>query len=264
MKNTLAIIIDNLSISLLIGIIAYSWCQFYIHSVCISALIALIFFASAILICWLITKEITKKQKLNKQAKENINAISEKLQFLSADKQILWLKQSIYQDLEVEIKTNFIYYDKKIIYNALTYDNLNQNDFYKIMQEITLYYSPYDFEKIEILCSSFSKELLTYVKSLNICVVLTNKVSAIQKYKLCAFSLPCDIKIVCPVKNYKYFIEYALSPARTKSYLLLGIILVLSSFFVIYKLYYLIFGTMLLVLSIITLSKHLKAKNNSA
>ena len=240
MKNTLAIIIDNLSISLLIGIIAYSWCQFYIHSVCISALIALIFFASAILICWLITKEITKKQKLNKQAKENINAISEKLQFLSADKQILWLKQSIYQDY------------------------LNQNDFCKIMQEITLYYSPYDFEKIEILCSSFSKELLTYVKSLNICVVLTNKISAIQKYKLCAFSLPCDIKIVCPVKNYKYFIEYALSPARTKSYLLLGIILVLSSFFVIYKLYYLICGTLLLVLSIITLSKHLKAKNNSA
>ena len=104
----------------------------------VGANFALICFASAMLICWLITKEITKKQKLNKQAKENINAISEKLQFLSADKQILWLKQSIYQDLEVEIKTNFIYCDKKIIYNALTYDNLNQNDFCKIMQEITL------------------------------------------------------------------------------------------------------------------------------
>lgn len=264
MKNTLAIVIDNISISLLIGIIAYSWCQFYIHSVSISALIALIVFATAILICWLITKQITKKQKLNKQAKENINAISEKLQFLSTDKQILWLKQSIYKDMNAEIKTNFIYYDKKIIYNALLFDNLNQNDFHKIIREITLYYSKCDFDQIEILCSNFSKELSNYAKSLNISVVLTNKVNAVQKYKLCASSLPCEITIVHPVKNYKYFFEYALSPARTKSYLLLGVVLVLSSFFVIYKLYYLIFGTLLLILSIITLSKHLKTKNNSA
>lgn len=107
MRNKLAIIIDNTCLSILAGVVAYSWCQFYTHSIKISILAALIMVATSILLCWIITKQSLKKRNINKQTKNNINRIYQKLIFCSNKEQLLWLKQSIIQNQPAQMHTSF-------------------------------------------------------------------------------------------------------------------------------------------------------------
>ena len=262
MKSKLAIIIDSASISLLTGLIAFSWCQFYVHMAQISLLVALCVMATSILICWIINKQLLKKRNITKQNKNNINSIFDKLRFCSEDKQIVWLKQSIIPNKKADIYQKFFYFDDSIIYNALLHSNLTPDDLCKIIRDIGLYCQPETIKSITIIGGGFNNDLKNFAKSLNVNIILLDKVNAILKYNLTPDGLPSSVCVVKPVKNYKYFINYAFSPARTKSYLMLGLVLLLSSFFVLYKVYYLIFGTILLTMSIITVLKHLKKKNS--
>lgn len=142
-------------------------------------------------------------------------------------------------------------------------ENFNKNNLCIVLREITQYYAPKDLDNITILCSNANNNLKHYINALNIKIDILNSENAIIKYQLKEQDLNCFIHEIKPIKNYKFFIEYALSPARAKSYLMLGLILLISSFFVLYKIYYLIFGTILLTLAIITFSKRIKNKNSA-
>ncbi len=70
-----------------------------------------------------------------------------------------------------------------------------------------------------------------------------------------------DTSIVKP--TYKQLIEYAFSPSRSKNYWALGLILLLSSFFVAFKIYYLISGSILILIGIIVKFLPNKHKNDN-
>jgi len=52
--------------------------------------------------------------------------------------------------------------------------------------------------------------------------------------------------------TFKQILSYAISRERTKNYILLGLVLIFSSFFVMFKIYYLVFGSILLAMAILT------------
>ena len=262
MKNIVAIIIDDVSISLLCGLVAYSWCQFYVHSIIISVVVALIVMATCGLFCYVFSKHFVKKRNLNKQQKDNITKIYQKLQFCSKTQQMHWLKQSLKLEDNTTSHSNYFWHNHTIIYNALL-DNMDKDALCKILREIVLDCDIANIKQITILCNNIEASLKGFAKTLDIKIELLDKVEAVARYNLQESTLNAPINIRCPIKNYKYFVNYAFALERTKSYLLLGLVLILSSFFVLYKIYYLVFGTFLITLAIITLLKHLKNKNST-
>ncbi len=52
--------------------------------------------------------------------------------------------------------------------------------------------------------------------------------------------------------TFKQVLSFAVSKERTKNYFLLGIVLIFSSFFVLFKVYYLVFGSLLLAMAALT------------
>lgn len=76
----------------------------------------------------------------------------------------------------------------------------------------------------------------TYEKFIEPSGILPNKVIDTSKAKL----------------SFRQVLNYAFSKERTKHYLLFGLILIISSFFVYFKVYYLVFGSILLVFALLT------------
>ena len=175
---------------------------------------------------------------------------------------MLWLKQSIYKENNALLFNNFLYYNNTVIYNALL-KKINENDISQIIRNILDTLKDKPLFNITILCDEHTKQATMFCTSLNIKVELLDKFRAVTKFNLNAQQLYTSISVKKQPKNLKYLFSYALSIKRTKSYLALGLILIICSFFVLYRVYYLILGSILLTMCIITLFLHLKSKNKN-
>ncbi len=262
MKSKVAIVIDSVFISLICGLVGYSWCNFYTKNMFTSLLCGLTLVFLSIAVCYFVSKRYLRKQNITKELKNIAQNIYNKLPFCTTHKQTNWLKQCIYPQNNALVFEDFLYFNGYVIYNALL-EKIDENKIPFIIRNIANNLKELAFESITILCDDQTKQATTFCSSLNIKIELLDKFKAIKKYNLNPNLLQSDIYIKKETKNFKFLINYALSPNRTKSYFTLGLILVFSSFFVLYKIYYLIFGSVLLIMCIITLFLHLKSKNKN-
>ena len=69
--------------------------------------------------------------------------------------------------------------------------------------------------------------------------------------KSSAVTLPEVIDITKPKMKYKELLAYAFNSARARNYLLFGLLIILSSFLVPFKIYYLISGSILCIIALI-------------
>ena len=260
MRTKFATIFDSIGIGALVMIVVYAWVNFVSKNFALALVASICAFVLSLVVCFWVYKTKQKKFNLTKQNQQNIDDIYKRLQFCPTNSQTLWLKQSIFPDSKT-ICSNFFVKDGQCIYNAMLKQNFAPDDLTFAIRDIQSTTSLSHIKTITILAESVLASTKSFAKSLNIQIEILDKVEAIKKYNLVSSTLPENIKIVKQQKNYRYFLSYALSPARFKSYFLLGLILITSSFFVMFKLYYLIFGSLLIVMSIITLCLKLKNKN---
>lgn len=257
MKTKFAIVVDSVSLSALFAIIFYCWIYFISRTHTLAFCGALCAFFLVLILCLQTTKIKRKKQKLTKETELNIALIYEKLKLLPQNKVTIWLKQHIKEDTRTI--NDFLITSCTAYFNATT-NTINK----QTLEQILRYFQEIEnFEKLNlvILCESYEKEALNFANALNTKIELWNKNTFVNKLNLSHKTLNCPITIAKPVKNYHYFLKYAFSPSRFKNYLLMGLVLIVSSFFVLFKVYYLIFGTLLISLSILTLILKIKNKN---
>ena len=259
MKSKFANIVDNLAISFLLALLVYCWINFVSHNKILSTISSICAGLSAIIILFFISNKRRKTFFVNKETENKAATLFEKFRFCSAAEQIDFLNKYI-QGKNKELHTHFIKTEQNIFVNELINTKLSSEDVCKIIREIKSFY-PQKPDKIIILCHSVLKETKTFCKQLNTEIEFWNLVDCITKLKLDPNLISSDVKIVKPQKNWATILSYAFSPARFKSYFTIGIVLIVSSFFVLYRIYYLVFGTIMLLLAIFTLT--LKLKNKS-
>lgn len=257
MKTKFATMLDTTALSALFATIFYCWIYYVARTHPLALAGAVCAFFLVLLLCLKISKNKRKKQNLTKETELNIELIYEKIRIMPQSKVTHWLKQHIKESLQ--ITNNFIVTPQIAYYNATT-STINKQMLEQILQQ---FQELENFSQLSliIICENFEKEAFVFANSLNIKIELWNKNTFVNKLNLSHKTLNCPILALKPVKNYHYFIKYAFSPSRFKSYLLMGLVLIISSFFVLFRIYYLIFGTLLIGLSIFTLILKIKNKN---
>ena len=244
-------LIDKLFISICIFLVIYAWINFFIRNLYLTFLLSLIFtFACVFLLYFFINKKQTKKVA----SKNYLRDIEEKFlafRLLSKENKILFISKILSLAYKTEIKNNLLCYyknDKKhLVIIATNFEKLNEYEFINLLEEI-----PNKVDCIDIICNN-------YTPSINVNILKDIKTNFITKknlyedYFLKNQIFPDTSKInkeTHKVKLKDLMINF-FAPHKAKSFFFCGLILIFSAIILPYHYYYLIFGTLFLISSII-------------
>ncbi|MBR1925228.1 MAG: hypothetical protein IJ837_00025 [Clostridia bacterium] len=245
-KYKFAKVVDYIFFGLVFFVIFYGWTNFYQKNIVLSFFVAIVCsFFLLIIINFFISKK-SEKEKLTQKQKEVILNYSTQLKFSDRKKVLTYFKDI---STNSKIKKNYILKENCIIYPYFNTENFTLND-------LTRTYGEIEAEKINdiyILSSKFDADCYNIAKQIkNKNIQLFDAQKTYNEF-IKNNALPENVVDTKPQKlSFKELLLFMISPKRTKNYLIFGIILLFSSFFVMFKIYYLITGSILLILALLS------------
>ena len=251
-------VVDFVSLNVVLSILFFAWIRFYtknwVFSLCIGILASL--FMSLLLFAYFSSKSEKKSILFAKHHK--LNNLKYTL-LCSTDTK------------NIEFFTNILkskYYVKKSRKALLLAPNTSQNEMHSTLHSIVFKYinkiectlddilclltlaNSLKIQKVEILAHSYSKGISDFCKAIdNFEIKLLNFDTFFDEFEyecspIVIFKKPSKINL-SQLKNI------ILDKKRSKNYLLFGLLLLITSFLVPFKLYYLISGSILCIFAII-------------
>lgn len=244
-------IVDSVAISLIVFIICFSIIQFLLVNIVLSLMLAIIL-SVAILI---VVKYITTKKQNKKLA-------------LSEDKlkaEIYNMNFKVYSDAKkLSFVKNFIdeKYSPKIIGKHIEFLKDNEKHFMIIeMQEekitenflfnlLKLYLNK--TKNLTIVCNDYDEKTRETVKLIkNIKIIFINKYDFFVYCKEKNLKITENLQIIKNKLNFSIILKNFFHKTHFKGFFYSGVIMLFSSFIVPFRIYYLIFGVILLIFSLI-------------
>ena len=237
-------LLDKIFINICVFLLCFAWINFYIRDLWLTFFISLI---CCFAICFLLFYIVGKKQSKTKSATENKDNIEKTLLsfvLLSPNN-----KNALLKALFNAEKTDFKYFYKNgqnLYFDASTTNELTQQLFYEIIAQSR----DINFENLYIICSC--------CKLTNLSILKSKKVEIIDKNKL--FKLLTETKINLKTDDLNLseskfsFKDFALNffaEKKAKSYFVCSLVLLFSSVILPYNFYYIIFGSMLMLFTLI-------------
>ena len=253
MKTQLNVILDTIFFSGIIFIFSFSWIKFYTHSVLNSSIFSAVITALFIIFFFKKTNKRVQKNKLGKQEKDQAKLLAMRLNMM--DKQdVLSYFLSACTTKENPKLTNcgieFYSKDEKWlfapIFSSTTLDT-------KLFISIINSAFKNDVKKIIFCTSKVDESVLSMQKEITIPCEFWDEFSLYNK-KGRLLPPPICPQLVTHLKPRKNEImKNALKKVRAKNYIYFGLILLIFSYFIPMKLYYLISGSLLLSLGVTAL-----------
>ncbi len=171
-----------------------------------------------------------------------------KLMFLKNESVVDYFYQNINNEKAKKTK-NYIETESEIIYPFFEKSELEINNLSTIYKQIS---SP---KNIVILCGTARSDCLALAKRINNKkITIYDSEKTYQTFLKNSIMPPTEIEFSNSKKlAIKELLHYAIGKNRAKNYSIMGILLVVSSFFVKFKIYYLVVGSILLLLALLTL-----------
>ena len=253
-KLRISIILDIILTSGILFVLFFCWFRFYSNNLVLSIFISLLItFLIVFILFFYKHKKDNKKSITAKQRKLALDCAT---QFrFSTPKEVRKFFYDIIKDkYKIENKPNglIVTFENKRLMFVPSFEKeiFTSND-------LATYYSyakKYNTKQLTICSSEFddnSKNLAKAIKTLPI--TLLDIYETFSQIIEPSQKLPETVIDTQSAKlTFKQILSYAVSRDRTKNYTLFGIILIFSSFFVMFKIYYLVFGSVLLAMAILT------------
>ncbi len=252
MRNIFAKVIDTVALGLGVLILLFCWIRFYTKETTLSFFIALIIAVGAGVVFNLVVRK--KESKILSTKEEQGKAQAFLLALLgSTQKEIIdkFYEIFILKGANVEKRENGL----KIRYNSSQSEVhntfivpifsmflVNQNDILSVLKQAR----ENEVSEIRIYAKAFSGEAKSFAKSIK-----NFQIELIEADKMYAEFAPTSLPITLDTSEKKFsrfeLIKFALDKRRAKNYLLFGVIILLTSFLVPYKIYYLVMGSVLVL-----------------
>lgn len=267
MRNKLAKIIDSVAILVASFVLVFAWVRFYTHNVILSVIVGGIF---AIFICFFINFFAEKsEQKKVGSAKTKKSAEMLGLNLLGAtNDEILTYFFDIFSQDGVSVTK---------LQNCLKIEQNRTQDGTTSAQKSELIFPFFHKTELDLCDLILILKIARTLKESNI-KIYSIKASAEAKdfakkirnfgitfcdqYDLFAISkiatAPVTFDLNSPKLHFQDYLQFALQKSRAKNYLLFGLILLATSFIVPYKIYYLIWGSLLCVFALAVRLAHAK------
>lgn len=253
-KVRISNIIDIVLTSGILFLLFYCWIRFYTKNSSLSIFISvLITFLLVFLIFFCKKKKSAKKQISLKQKKMAVECATQ-LKFSGKNNVKKFFLNILKDKYKTQNKTDgvIIFEDNKTTFFVVDFDK----DIFSSNELASVYSSAkkYGANELIICAISFDDNTKNLSKSIN-----NLKITLLDAYETYAQiiepSKQLPAKVVDTEKaklTFKQLMSYIISRERTKNYLLLGLVLIFSSFFVLFKIYYLVFGSFLLFMALLT------------
>ena len=275
MRSKLSIIIDTTVLFIVISLIVFAWVRFYTREVLISALAGVTISGLVSYLIVFLSKKRANKIILNKLEKDQATALLLNLRFTPSDKITDFLATVLKKSHPVEVCADFLILDANSAQNQ-PHSTLHSTE--KMLfapyftRKIDMPYFIYvykcaitlNIKHIAFVGAEFDSEVTNFAKQIN---GYTFEFIDFYKFydefiKNSGVQLPVVIDVTKPKMQWIELVRYAFSPARTRHYLLFGLLIILMSFLVPFKIYYLVLGSILCSIALIVRVIPLLKKQN--
>lgn len=251
----LASVFDITLASIILSMLLFCWIRFYTQNLALSLILSVICTFLLVFSIFLIKRRKNQQRALNSSQKDAALDASVQLRF-STPEQVLGFFLSVLEPNYTVTPKGQALLLKNAQKESTLFVPYFQNEVCTVTEISTFFAQAKECNcgRLVICCAvvdGAARNLAASVKNLNI--VLLDAFATYQQVLAPANKMPAKVVDTRGAKlTFRQVMAYALSKERTKNYFLLGAILILSSFFVVFKIYYLVMGSVLLLLAAIT------------
>ena len=245
-------LIDKIFITISVFLVIYTWLNFFIRDLYTTFALSLLFsFACVFLLFYFINKKNNTKA-LNKKRLQDIEENFLTFKLLPNQNKLELLKTILEIDNSVIINKENVTYKKNgitsTIIDATHIGKISDNELINLVKDFV--YNNTDI--IEIICNEYQPNLKLHIlknKEIKMITKTTLYENFFEKYNTFPDNSFVNLKSTKP--TMKDIAKNFFLPHKAKSYFLCGLVLIFSSIIVPEHIYYLVFGTILLLFSII-------------
>lgn len=245
-------LIDKIFVTLAIFLIIYAWINFYVRDLWATFVLSVIFtFACVFLLYFAINKKQAKKNistKKNKEIDENFLAFK----LLNKQEKLELLNSILIKDYITILKKNclsFVKDNKKFLVIIATHiKQMSQED---LLNTIDLNHSQ-QCDGFLVICNDVSTNINTKIfnnKSIEIVTKTKLYSNYFEKHNL--YPDKSEINFNSTKLSWTDILKGVFIPKKSKAYFVYGLLLIFSSLILPYHAYYIVFGSMLLLFSVI-------------
>ena len=243
-------IVDSIFITFSIFLICFAWLEFYIRDIWIALLLAVfVAFCLIFLLKYFKDKKLAKRLATIEKHNKTESYINN-FQLYSDTKKLAIIKNFI-KDKEVKtVAKHLEYYSgkiKNIVHISLSCEKFSKN---MLLDLIKTYKNKCD--RLIVITHTISTDCESFAKTItNLEVCLLNK---FDFYNLCVqnkIEIEEQLQLKTEKLNIKNIFKNFLSPSHFKGFFISGCLLIFTSFIFRFTNYYLIFGTILLIISLL-------------
>lgn len=247
-KFKLINILDYIFIFIALFLAFFAWINFFIRNIFLSIFLALFLTCTIFIVMYLLKSK--KKQKSIHAQDSQIALTKFKLaiQSCSTQKLTLMLKQLIPNNSEVKIKSGNLHFNLNGCNYAFVphFQKLDDAQLLNLIrnlntQNITVFCISFD-KQAEYICSVFKDKTIQLIDLAKLYSAFVNKGIQIDTD---------NIDLTKPKISVKDVLKNSLQPQKSKGYFVSGLVLLFTSIIIPYKIYYVVFSSMLLILSIV-------------
>lgn len=259
MKNiSLNIIIDTIFKFVLFFLFNLIWCYYFFKNSTKSIVFSIFFSLLLIFLINFISKRKNIKRLASLKTLEHIQATSTSFLIMDQMEIVDFFYNLIAKNYSCQKYSDHILVETKqfpiVVYPLFKSQELNEDDILKIYK----LFKNRGLKRLVVLCSSSKTNITSITKNFRFEVLVLNKeqtyYSLLQKYEFYP-EVPKKSKSN-PSQTFSILINTAINKKRTKSYFLSALFIIFSSFFVPYKLYYLIVASLLIFLAFYSKFSH--------
>ncbi len=242
---------DKIFITVSIFLIIYSWIIFFIKNLWLTFILSLIFsFASVFILFYFLERRRTQRTIKNTKLKD----IEEKfLSFLlmSKNEKLNFLKSVAEADCECKKINDYLlcYYEGKTTQILLATDTEKLNQF-ELIKQVSL--KEKNVNELKIICCEYEQNLNTKILT-DLDIKILSKEELYDEFFSVSDTLkiPQNLNTKNQKKKLKEIAKNFFTPRKAKLYFCWGLIMIFSSIILPFHTYYLIFGSTLLIISVI-------------
>lgn len=241
---------DKIFVSVAVFLIIYAWINFFIRDLFTTFILSLIFSAGVVFLIFFI---FNKRKEKTINTKKYLKDVDEKFlafRLLNLKEQLILLKSIVEKNFTTRIigENLVLKKDKKtqLVIIATSIQKIDEYSFVNLIKGTP------KVDQIEIICNDFENNINTKIFK-DTTIVFTTKKKLYDEYffKYVIYPDCSNLNIQKGKIKLKEIMKNLFVPSKAKSYFLCGLILIFSSIILPYHTYYLIFGSTLLIFSIV-------------
>ena len=249
-KNIIATVIDRIGRYLIVFFIFFAWLRYYLYSLWADVILSAALTLLINIIIDAITNASQNKKRQSIAEQKKIENCAEQLKLMSNSARVDFLVSLINNAKNVKKSKKYAYFYKNTHKYMLFFTNDNKKEF--IYDVISNYKNKCD--RLILVADSWPDDCAIISKNLG-SVILLDKVAMYNQFYLPQNKYP-DAKIEIRQIEKVKIKDIALACIKRKNfsrYLMAGLVIMFASIIMPYNIYYIIWGSILLVISLICL-----------